>query len=153
MASIADQLGVSGEHDLVIGPSFSKNNRGSAFHTVRYDFKPASVDPSKMATVDVGENHSVTVTVPHIEGSNHTVYRGNGRPYQKECVLVVDHETGEIRLEKLSENIQVKKTRSEGPTPRMPAVPRPLTPIDPVARRTSPSQQRLSPHAGPRPAR
>ena len=55
--------------------------------------------------------------------------------------------------------------RSEGPTPRMPPMPRPLTPIDPVSRRTSPSQtgsgatgppapqQRLSPHSGPRSAR
>ncbi|KAF0300975.1 Ell-associated factor Eaf [Amphibalanus amphitrite] len=162
MASIADRLGVSGDHELVIGASFSKGNKGTAFHSVRYDFKPASVDPSKTATVDVGDNHSVTVTVPHIEGTNHTVYRGNSRPYQKECVLIVDHETGDIRLERLTENIQVKKTRSEGPTPRMPAMPRPLTPIDPVARRTSPSQhqaaaasgppappQRLSPHSVP----
>jgi hypothetical protein len=30
------------------------------------DFKPASVDTNKIATVDVGNNHQVTVTVPHL---------------------------------------------------------------------------------------
>lgn len=30
------------------------------------DFKPASVDVNKMATVDVGTNNQVTVTVPHL---------------------------------------------------------------------------------------
>lgn len=30
------------------------------------DFKPASVDMNKMATVDVGTNNQVTVTVPHL---------------------------------------------------------------------------------------
>lgn len=30
------------------------------------DFKPASVDTSRMATVDVGSNNQVTVTVPNL---------------------------------------------------------------------------------------
>lgn len=77
------------------------------------DFKPASVDVKKMATVDVGSNNQVTVTVPHLDGAGttHTVFKGNRKPYQKECVLIIDHSTGEITLEKLSNNIQVKKTR------------------------------------------
>lgn len=35
------------------------------------DFKPASVDTSKEAKVEVGEGHQVTVTVPHVAVSNH----------------------------------------------------------------------------------
>ena len=31
------------------------------------DFKPASVDTSKVSTVEAGDNNSVTVTVPHVE--------------------------------------------------------------------------------------
>ena len=31
------------------------------------DFQPASVDVTKMAAVEVQENSSVTVTVPHVE--------------------------------------------------------------------------------------
>lgn len=30
------------------------------------DFKPASVDANKMASVEVGTNNQVTVTVPHL---------------------------------------------------------------------------------------
>jgi ELL-associated factor len=95
------------------------------------DFKPASVDTNKIATVDVGNNHQVTVTVPHLgkwrverrhmskvcisdgAGVPQTVFKGSQRPYQKECVLIIDRVTGEITLEKLACNIQVKKTRSE----------------------------------------
>lgn len=42
-----------------------------------------------------------------------TVFKGNQRNYTKECVLIIDKVTGEITLEKLHTNIQVKKTRSE----------------------------------------
>ena len=44
-------------------------------------------------------------------GSSHGIYKGNKRPNQKECVLIIDHKTGEFRLEKLSSTIQLKKTR------------------------------------------
>lgn len=42
-----------------------------------------------------------------------TVFKGNQRNYTKECVLIIDKVTGEITLEKLHHNIQVKKTRTE----------------------------------------
>lgn len=66
-----------------------------------------------MATVDVGANNTMTVTVPHLDGAGtpHTVFKGSQRPYHKECVLIIDKNTGEITLERLSCNIQVKKTR------------------------------------------
>lgn len=65
--------------------------------------------------MDVANNHQVTVTVPHLDGAGvqQTVFKGSQRPYTKECVLIIDKSTGEITLEKLSSNIQVKKTRSE----------------------------------------
>lgn len=68
-----------------------------------------------MATVDVGTNNTMTVTVPHLDGAGipHTIFKGSQRPYSKECVLIIDRATGEITLEKLSSNIQVKKTRVE----------------------------------------
>lgn len=101
--------------ELKLGSTFTTNNRKAAYHTVKYDFKPASVDVSKMATVEVGSNNTMTVTVPHLDGAGipHTVFKGSQRPYSKECVLIIDHVTGEITLERLSSNIQVKKTRVE----------------------------------------
>nr|CAH7758438.1 unnamed protein product [Callosobruchus chinensis] len=112
---MAEKLGLGNEvRELKIGQSFT-NPKSTAFHTVKYDFKPASVDTSKKATVDVAGNNQVIVTVPHLDGAGvpQTVFKGSQRPYQKECVLIIDRATGEITLEKLSYNIQVKKTRSE----------------------------------------
>lgn len=79
------------------------------------DFKPASVDSSKVGKVDVGSDNSVTVTVPNLDGAetSHCVFKGSQRPYNKEYVLIIDQVTGEITLERLSANIQVKKTREE----------------------------------------
>jgi len=119
---MADKLGLGNEvRQLKLGQSFT-NPKSAAFHTIRYDFKPASVDVNKIASVEVGSNHQVTVTVPHLDGAGvpQTVFKGPQRPYQKECVLIIDRVTGAITLEKLSGNIQVKKTRSESVKPQLP---------------------------------
>ncbi|XP_016055410.1 PREDICTED: ELL-associated factor 2 isoform X1 [Miniopterus natalensis] len=103
------------ERVLKLGDSFEKLPR-CAFHTVRYDFKPASVDTSCEGELEVGKGEQVTITLPNIEGSTPpvTVFKGSKKPYLKECILIINHDTGECRLEKLSSNITVKKTRVEG---------------------------------------
>ncbi|KAK5921563.1 hypothetical protein CgunFtcFv8_018920 [Champsocephalus gunnari] len=103
------------EHVLKLGESFEKRPK-SSFHTIRYDFKPASIDTSCEGELQVGKGEEVTITLPHIPGSTPpmTVFKGNKRPYQKDCVLIINHDTGEFMLEKLSSSIQVKKTRAEG---------------------------------------
>ncbi|PIO32880.1 hypothetical protein AB205_0125070, partial [Aquarana catesbeiana] len=53
-----------------------------------------------------------------------TVFKGNKRPYQKDCVLIINHDTGEYVLEKLSSSIQVKKTRWFSPMIWLWTVPR-----------------------------
>ncbi|XP_016941027.3 ell-associated factor Eaf [Drosophila suzukii] len=114
--SLAERLNIGEEvRELKLGASFNPKNTSTAFHTIKYDFKPASVDTSRMASVDVGSNNQVTVIVPNSESSGvpHTVYKGNQREYAKECLMIYDKETGAITIEKLNHNIQVKKTRSE----------------------------------------
>ncbi|VFV33410.1 ell-associated factor 2-like [Lynx pardinus] len=103
------------ERVLKLGESFEKQPR-CAFHTVRYDFKPASIDTSCEGELEVGKGEQVTITLPNIEGSTPpvTVFKGSKKPYLKECILIINHDTGECRLEKLSSNITVKKTRVEG---------------------------------------
>ncbi|KAK3513617.1 hypothetical protein QTP70_028149 [Hemibagrus guttatus] len=114
------------EHVLKLGESFEKRAK-SSFHTIRYDFKPASIDTSCEGELQVGKGDEVTITLPHIpsftsiyrcrhKGSTPpmTVFKGNKRPYQKDCVLIINHDTGKFVLEKLSSSIQVKKTRAEG---------------------------------------
>ncbi|XP_010220307.1 PREDICTED: ELL-associated factor 2 [Tinamus guttatus] len=80
------------------------------------DFKPASIDTSCEGDLEVGKGEQVTITLPNIEGSTPpvTVFKGSKKPYLKECILIINHDTGECRLEKLSSNITVKKTRAEG---------------------------------------
>lgn len=103
------------ERVLKLGESFEKQPR-YAFHTVRYDFKPASIDTSCEGHLEVGKGEQVTITLPNIEGSTTpvTVFKGSKKPYLKECILIINHDTGECRLEKLSSNITVKRTRVEG---------------------------------------
>jgi ELL-associated factor len=51
-----------------------------------------------------------------VDGSGvpNTIFKGSARDYtKKECVLIFNRETNEIILEKLSGNIQVKKTRTD----------------------------------------
>ncbi|XP_012221865.1 ell-associated factor Eaf isoform X2 [Linepithema humile] len=111
---VAERLGLGPEvRELKLGSSITSNT--SKFHTLKYDFKPASVDDSKVAKVDVGSDNTVTVTVPHLDGAGtpYTVFKGSQRPYNKEYVLIIDKATGEITLERLTANIQVKKTRTE----------------------------------------
>ncbi|XP_011200936.2 ell-associated factor Eaf [Bactrocera dorsalis] len=115
-SSLAERLNIGDEvRDLKLGCTYNPKNTTTAFHTIKYDFKPASVDKSKVALVDVGSNNQVTVTVPNLVSSGvpHTVYKGNHRKYTKECLLIYDRKTGGITFEKLNHNIQVKKTRSE----------------------------------------
>lgn len=76
----------------------------------RYDFKPASVDSTQMATLDV-QSGQVTIAVPHSDGASVNVFSGPRKPYAKECVLIIDPDTGECVLEKLTSSINVKKTR------------------------------------------
>lgn len=108
---MADKFGIGpGPHELKIGNSFIKN-RGQ-FHTIKYDFKPASLDPSKVGNVEIGDSNSLSVKVPHSNGSTETHYSGFLKDSsQKECVLIIDRVTGEITLEKLSGNMLLKKTR------------------------------------------
>jgi len=105
-----------GAHQLKIGKSFEKKGGNSVFHSIRYDFKPVSVDEEKMGMLEVQENRSVSVTLPHVDGHGATNYKGNAKPANtKECVLIIDHETGELTLERISNQIMLKKTRPEKP--------------------------------------
>uniref|UniRef100_A0A8C2X4V5 ELL associated factor 1 n=1 Tax=Cyclopterus lumpus TaxID=8103 RepID=A0A8C2X4V5_CYCLU len=53
------------EHVLKLGESFEKRPK-SSFHTIRYDFKPASIDTSCEGELQVGKGEEVTITLPHI---------------------------------------------------------------------------------------
>nr|XP_045626155.1 ELL-associated factor 1-like [Procambarus clarkii] len=142
---MAYKRGLDGQKkDLKLGETFNKNYKDGAYHTIRYDFKPASVDKQKMGTVEVEENHQVTVTVPHVEGSttSQTVYKGNHKPVAKECILIIDHVTGEIVLERISRTINVKTTRPDGSS----RIPTQRLILESSSRRNSPPQKSSPSH-------
>jgi len=142
---MADKLGLgTGVHDLKIGQSFfnaaaggpagrgrggpgpgGRGRQGApqgaqalpSYHTIRYDFKPASSSTSSSGFLSVDpETQGVKVTVPHENGDSQTNFSGHQKKAnEKECILVIDRVTGEITLEKLSSQILVKKTRAEKP--------------------------------------
>nr|XP_058958909.1 ELL-associated factor 2-like [Pocillopora verrucosa] len=103
----------SREFELRLGSSFhSKGGPKMAFHTIRYDFKPASVDTSRPAELVVGDKNEVTVTVPNVQDSGNTVYRGSKRSCTKEFILVVDKEKKTFTLERIESTVpQLKKVR------------------------------------------
>uniref|UniRef100_A0A6G1SH62 Ell-associated factor Eaf n=1 Tax=Aceria tosichella TaxID=561515 RepID=A0A6G1SH62_9ACAR len=86
------------------------------YHTLRYDFKPASVNSDESAALELTQNGQVTIKAPNVGGSSakYTVFKGQRRPHVKECLLVIDNRTGEMVLQKLSDNITVKATRAIG---------------------------------------
>ncbi|VDP02783.1 unnamed protein product, partial [Soboliphyme baturini] len=67
------------------------------------DFKPASVEECKETYVEFAENNEVAVTIPKFDDA--TIYRGNRRTYQKECLLIYNHETNEWTLQQLTYNV------------------------------------------------
>uniref|UniRef100_A0A915LGX8 Ell-associated factor Eaf n=1 Tax=Meloidogyne javanica TaxID=6303 RepID=A0A915LGX8_MELJA len=116
MCSIPD-----GTYEIKIGETFlrgDKNNKSSKaeFNTLRFDFKPASITDGSEAflAISSGENNGVQVIVPG-ETKKSTIFHGSKKPLKgdKECLLIFDQNTCQLRLEKLSANINVKKSRDE----------------------------------------
>ena len=91
----ADRLGLGTQvRELKIGKSFtsgassssSSSSRGASssssssgastsFSTIRYDFKPASVDTNQTGSLEIAEdNRTVTVNVPNLDGNQQTNY-------------------------------------------------------------------------------
>uniref|UniRef100_A0A4X2LLQ9 Transcription elongation factor Eaf N-terminal domain-containing protein n=1 Tax=Vombatus ursinus TaxID=29139 RepID=A0A4X2LLQ9_VOMUR len=139
------------EHCLKLGDSFQERPK-SFFHTIRYDFKPAAIDASAQGELQVAKGDEVTLVLPHIPGAAHarSVFQGNKRPYQRDCVLIINHDTGECVLEKLTSSIQVKKRRTEGSshTEARREQPPAGAPPPPVARR-APGKASAGPKTSP----
>lgn len=115
------------EYQLNLGTSFQPSKASQSYHLMRYDFKPASADTSQPAEVKIGTNNECTVTLPNDTGT--TTYKGGKKPCTKECILIIDKETGEITLERISSNIALKKSRgNRAPNPSLNKPPNKPTP-------------------------
>lgn len=92
-------------------------------HTLRFDFKPKHYESGSEDTfISFDGTEGVQLIMP-IESdeksskndSEYTLYKGSKKAIkgEKECMLTFNKKTRELRLERLSSNIVVKKTRGE----------------------------------------
>lgn len=65
--------------------------------------------------MEVTPTNQVSLKYPRNEneGSSDFMYSGTMKQFPKEYFLVIDHVTGEVTLEKLTANIQLKRTKYE----------------------------------------
>jgi len=113
--SIGDHgLELGRDYELTVGSSLQSGRAKEAYHLMRYDFKPASIETSsRPAHFEVGENKGVTLTIPNESGGSATRYKGGRKPCTKDCVLIIDKKTGQITLERFTSTIPLKKCRND----------------------------------------
>ncbi|KAK0467715.1 RNA polymerase II transcription elongation factor-domain-containing protein [Desarmillaria tabescens] len=157
-----------GRHDVTIGTSLSRllrQRKGTApakrsnmpdrdFYSLRYNFKPSSVDTTKSGTLEVRKNQgdSATVTVEHPSTQSGEVHRFNGNENAAKdyaCVLIFDEQTGRFSLEKLDSVLTVDYAERRAAAPAETRPPAPSRP--PSASYTQASSSR--PAAKPKPAK
>ncbi|XXG45883.1 hypothetical protein AAC387_Pa02g0848 [Persea americana] len=87
-------------YDLTLGSSF-KDNASSKFFTLRYEFKPASIDKNQPGSLHKNKENRVTVEFQNNQpGKPKVAFEGNTEDYKdNDCVLFFDGET--FRLERL----------------------------------------------------
>ncbi|PBK73180.1 hypothetical protein ARMSODRAFT_1015974 [Armillaria solidipes] len=158
-----------GLHDVTIGTSLSRllrQRKGTAapakrsnmpdrdFYSLRYNFKPSSVDTTKSGTLEVRKNQgdSATVTVEHPSTQPGELHRFNGNENAAKdyaCVLIFDEQTGRFSLEKLDSVLTVDYTEKRAAAP---AETRPPAPSRPPSA-TYPQASSSRPAAKPKPAK
>ncbi|EPS60444.1 hypothetical protein M569_14358, partial [Genlisea aurea] len=87
-------------YNLTLGSSFRDDNP-SKFCTLRYDFKPASIDKNQRGTLHKAKDNKVTVEFQNIQpGKPKVIFEGTSEDYKdNDAVLFFDGES--FRLERL----------------------------------------------------
>ncbi|KAK0191485.1 RNA polymerase II transcription elongation factor-domain-containing protein [Armillaria mellea] len=160
-----------GRHDVTIGTSLSRllrQRKGTAapakrsnmpdrdFYSLRYNFKPSSVDTTKSGTLEVRKNQgeSATVTVEHPSTQPGELHRFNGNENAAKdyaCVLIFDEQTGRFSLEKLDSVLTVDYAEKRAAVPAETRPPAPSRP--PSATYPQPQVSSSRPAAKPKPAK
>uniref|UniRef100_A0A914DBR3 Ell-associated factor Eaf n=1 Tax=Acrobeloides nanus TaxID=290746 RepID=A0A914DBR3_9BILA len=103
-----------GKYDITVGDSYKRSADKTDYHTLKVDFKPKSVATDPETYIAINAKDDVQMVVPG-ETSQWTLFQGSRKSVKndKECLLIFDKKTGQLRLEKLTSNIQVKKIRGK----------------------------------------
>ena len=62
--------------------------------------------------MELGADNNVNITVNQDNSDDATVYKGSVQKATKDCYIIVDFDTNEITIERVSRHIRVKRTRS-----------------------------------------
>ena len=98
-------LPIGEEVAVRLGDSFKKSS-ATAYHKVRYDFKPASFSSRKPGSVEVGSGRDVKMKFTNPQSE----YAGSTQPTSKDCVLIFEPD-GSVVLEQVWSHVHVKKQR------------------------------------------
>ncbi|ESK93107.1 ell-associated factor 1 [Moniliophthora roreri MCA 2997] len=155
MASTSQWTPAPGRHKVNIGSSLgralkARKNGGPSqkrsnlpdrdFYSLRYNFKPSSIDSSKSGSIQVKKNkdathNSIIVEHPVSQTNDVHVYKGREEPAKEwACVLIFDEETGGYTLEKIEsfvalEHVEKRAASVSEPSPApTPSTNRPTTP-------------------------
>ncbi|KAF8485318.1 RNA polymerase II transcription elongation factor-domain-containing protein [Russula ochroleuca] len=142
MATASSWMPAAGRHNVSIGSSLSKalkarkgqppTQRSKAlperdFYALRYNHKPASIDPTKPGTLEVNPGREVTtvrVERPTVNNKEVIVFKGEEKPAKEwECVLIYDEATQTFTLEKLDSLVNLNFDAKAPPRTRPTASP------------------------------
>ncbi|KAH9970834.1 RNA polymerase II transcription elongation factor-domain-containing protein [Lactifluus volemus] len=139
-AASSSWMPAPGRHNVSIGSSLTKALKARKgqpaqrskslperdFYTLRYNHKPASIDPTKPGTLEVSGREVTTVRVERPTANNNEVivFKGEEKPAKEwECVLIYDEATQTFTLEKLDSLVNLNFDCKAPPRTRTAATP------------------------------
>uniref|UniRef100_A0A0N4ZEV4 Ell-associated factor Eaf n=1 Tax=Parastrongyloides trichosuri TaxID=131310 RepID=A0A0N4ZEV4_PARTI len=104
-----------GVYKVNIGESLLSKDNGMTFHSVRYDFRPASIsNGGSEMFLQFSDNNYVNVAVENETNNSLVLYKGSNNKIgnKKECIMLLDPNTNQLTIEKLNSQMRVKYLRN-----------------------------------------
>uniref|UniRef100_A0A0N4Z6I9 Ell-associated factor Eaf n=2 Tax=Parastrongyloides trichosuri TaxID=131310 RepID=A0A0N4Z6I9_PARTI len=104
-----------GVYQINIGESILSNEKKKTFHSVRYDFRPASISSGGAETfLQRSQNGYLNVAIENDSNNSLILYKGSDNKISnnKECMMILDPSTNKLTIEKLSSQMRVKYLRN-----------------------------------------
>ncbi|CEF63895.1 Transcription elognation factor Eaf, N-terminal domain-containing protein [Strongyloides ratti] len=104
-----------GVYQVNIGESLLSKDNKKTFHSIKYDFRPASISSGGAETfLQLSQNSYVNVAIENESNNSLILYKGsdNKMSNNKECMMLLDPSTNKLTIEKLSSQIRVKYLRN-----------------------------------------
>uniref|UniRef100_A0A0K0E1S0 Ell-associated factor Eaf n=1 Tax=Strongyloides stercoralis TaxID=6248 RepID=A0A0K0E1S0_STRER len=104
-----------GVYQINIGESLLSKDNKKTFHSIKYDFRPASISAGGAETfLQLSQNSYVNVAIENESNNSLILYKGSDNKISnnKECMMLLDPNTNKLTIEKLSSQIRVKYLRN-----------------------------------------